>query len=130
MALLVVQRFYYDGVRKSIPFVLAIVASLLCVIGVLFLVPAHGQLIADIGGWAAFTLFTVSQIPQIIKIFKSKSTYGFSFGFVTIFAMAQVCELVGGLIEKVPAATIVMCVRGLAIYLVYVYLFVKYRKKI
>lgn len=129
MIFLLLQRFYYDGIRKSIPFTLAIGASLVWMAGVLMLVPKYPQLIADIGGWAAFTLFTVSQIPQIMKIYKSKSTYGFSFGFVTIFALAQVCELIGGLIEKVPAATIVMCVRGLAFYCVYVYLFAKYRSK-
>lgn len=129
MLILLYQRFYYDGVKKSAAFFYAVLASVLWMIGLLFLIPAHAQLLADLGGWTAFTLFTVSQIPQIIKIYRSKSTYGFSFGFVTIFALAQVCELIGGIIEKVPAATIVMCVRGLLFYCVYAYLFAKYRKQ-
>ena len=129
MGVVVGQKFYYHGFAKSKIFVLSLAASTIATIIAAFFIPTHGLVIATAAGWLALVVFTVNQIPQLLKIYHTKSTYGFNFSFTTLTAAAQACELIGGAITKVPAPTIVMAIRGLFIYLIYVYMFKKYGPK-
>lgn len=126
MGIIVAQRFYYDGYRKSNVFFLATLASILCTILAAFFIPTYGQAIATTTGWLTLAVFTVNQIPQILKIYRDKSTYGFSFLFITLTATGQVCELIGGVITHIPLPTMIIAARGLFLYAIYVYFFRKY----
>lgn len=68
----------------------------------LFFAPTYGLFIAQAAGWLSLLIFTINQIPQFIKIIRTKTTYGFSFLFVSMTAIAQILEIIGGLIEQVP----------------------------
>ncbi len=127
MTLLVIQRFYYEGFRKSYLFSLSIIASVIAFIALLLYSPDNILQVGILTGWLAFVIFSFNQVPQIYKVWREKSVHGFSFGFVSFTALAQLCELVGGLMEGVPLPTILMAARGLAVYALYLYLFSLYR---
>lgn len=129
MTAVVLQRYYYDGFNRSMGFNIAIALSIALTLLALLFIPLHSQLIADVAGWLCFVTFSLNPFPQLFKIIKSKTTYGFSFWFITLTTFAQLCELIGGIIQKVPAPTLGMAIRGLIIYGVYVYLFIKYPGK-
>ena len=128
MTFILVQRFYYDGFRKSLLFSGAIIASTAFFLGLLIGGYSNPVFVGVLAGWLAFALFSFNQIPQLFKLWRKKSVHGFSFGFVSLTALAQACELIGGLIEGVPLPTILMAVRGLAVYGLYVYFFWHYKK--
>jgi uncharacterized protein with PQ loop repeat len=129
MGIVVIQRYYYDGFRNSFGFSAGLAVSIIISALALLFVPTHSQFVADVAGWVCFTIFTLNPIPQLWKIIKSKTTYGFSFWFITLTTLAQLSELIGGIIQKVPAPTLGMAIRGLIIYVFYVYLFAKYPAK-
>ena len=129
MMVLLGQRLYYDGLKKSPGFNLAIIASFVAIFGMLYFVPVHQQLVANIAGWISFMAFAINPVPQLIKIFRTKTTFGFSFWFASLTAAAQVFELVGGVIECVPIPTLAMAVRGLIVYVFYWIFFAKYPAK-
>lgn len=129
MGIIIGQKFFYDGLAKSKQFILYLVISTIITLAAAVFLPTHGQIIATTSGWLALAVFTFNQIPQILKICRSKSTYGFNFLFATFTTIAQLCELIGGAITHIPAPTIVMSVRGIFIYGIYVYLFKKYNSK-
>ncbi len=129
MMVLLGQRLYYDGLKKSPGFNLAIIASFVAIFGMLYFVPVHQQLVANITGWISFVAFAINPVPQLIKIFRTKTTFGFSFWFASLTAAAQVFELVGGVIECVPIPTLAMAVRGLIVYVFYWIFFAKYPAK-
>lgn len=129
MSIVVWQRFYYDGIAKSKIFTSAMIASTIGTLLAGIFIPTHGLSIAATTGWLALVVFTINQIPQLLKIASSQSTYGFSFLFITFTVTAQICELIGGAITHVPAPTLVMAARGLFVYAIYVYFFRKYGTK-
>lgn len=129
MMIVLGQRFYYDGFKKSLAFNIAIFASFVGILSMMVFASSSPQLVADIAGWGSFVAFTINPLPQILKIFRNKSTFGFSFWFASFSAAAQVFELVGGVLEHVPLPTIAMAVRGLFVYVFYVFFFICYRTR-
>ena len=129
MMVLLWQRMRYDGLKKSAMFNAGIIASFVAIFGTLFFASSHAQLIADIAGWGSFVAFAINPVPQLIKIYRSKTTFGFSFWFASLTAGAQILELIGGVIEKIPVPTLAMAVRGLIVYVFYCYFFAKYAAK-
>ena len=127
MCVLVYQRFYYDGIKKRLLFTGAIMVSTVLTAAAIPFMLVHGQVIATVAGWLALITFSINQVPQLIKIHQSKTTYGFSFLFVTFTAIAQVCELIGAIATHVPMPTLVMAGRGLLLYVGYIYFFKQYR---
>lgn len=127
--LLVSQRFYYHRFAWNNFFSLGIVIS--CVVSLLALPWAiYNPLQAgQFFGWVATIVFSVNQLPQIVKLYRSKTTHGFSFWFVSFIALAMALELVGGLAKELPLQTIVMAVRGIVVYCVFCVQFWLYRKK-
>jgi uncharacterized protein with PQ loop repeat len=129
MMLVLWQRFYYDGFKISPLFSYSIIASFMFAAGMLVLNVWYPGYVITFIGWAAFVVFSCNPIPQLIKIIREKATYGFSFGFASFTALAQVIELVCGIIEKVPVPTLVTAARGVIVYLWYCYLFYRYSAK-
>lgn len=90
---LVFQRFYYvclDDSRKSFVKLFGII--FLLSLGVAFFVLKYAPYTGRVFGWLSAMVWTVYQIPQIIKIYMSKSTKGLSFAFVSIMGCAVSLE--------------------------------------
>lgn len=124
------QRFYYDGFSfRHDPLSRGIVIG--CILNI-FAIPFALQdpvLVGQLGGWIMLASFSVNQIPQIVKIYRSQSVAGFSFWFITTLSFAMSLELVIALLRDLPVQTLLMGARGVMFYLIYAYAFWKFGKK-
>ena len=121
---MVVQRFYYNSFLLHTPY-LALYAGLfgvaLAVLPFAYFFPTE---VGHLAGWLALILWSIYQLPQIIKIFRSKSVRGFSFPFITFTAVGLALELTSALLLRTPGdmrfmPLIFTSVRGLLIYGIY-----------
>ncbi len=125
---LVFQRFYYahlDGSRES--FVKLFGMIFLFSLCVSFFVLKYTVDAGRIFGWLSATVWTVYQIPQIMKIYMSKSTKGLSFAFVLIMGLGVSLEFFSSIVLRLPWPTIFSCFRGMLAYFVFITQFLIYR---
>ena len=109
--ILIFQRLYYDHFanRALTFFYLANIACAFALIPVACKIP----LICGVAhGWFALVVFSLSQIPQIYKLYSTRSVQGFSLMFVVVMGCGSVLELAGALILGLPAQTIFNAVRN------------------
>ena len=114
--ILVLQRFYYDGLQKNLPLLMTCIISSL---SVLFLIPyvmQHPQTVGTIAGWLAFCIWSIHQLPQIYKIFVAKSVKGFSLAFVSIMFLSVSLEFVAALILQFPIVVLFSIFRAILAY--------------
>ncbi|MFH1461571.1 MAG: PQ-loop repeat-containing protein [bacterium] len=123
------QRFSYDSDFLNLKikslyladFLLIFLAGLL-----IFMDPFKG---GHIAGWALVGIWTFYQLPQVIKIYKSKSVAGFSFVLVSLIGIGNTVELIMSFILKLPIQTHLIALRGIIIYLIFITQFITYGKK-
>lgn len=126
--ILIGQRLYYNHSPESGFFRKIYVANLL---GALIFVPFAlicATFLGHVFGWISFILTLLNQLPQVIKIIQSKSVVGFSFMFVLLMAIAAGAELYGAIKLGLPTQTVLSAVRGLAFFIIFSGLFLKYRE--
>ena len=125
---LIILRLYYDTSKggRSIGFVYA-----LNIAAMLFVIPFALQDPYGIGslcGWANVFFTSVSQLPQIVHIYKTKSVEGFSFMFVALMGTAGFLELTTSYLAGLPAQTIFSAARNIAAVFIYSVQFYLYKK--
>ena len=119
MAVIVGQRFYYDGLFTDMTFFYGILGS---TIFTLMLAPVafyYPMTVGAVCGWLSLALFIAHPIPQVVKNFRERSVEGFSFGFVTLLAIAVTCELIVALVRGLPLQTLCMALKGLFFYIIF-----------
>jgi uncharacterized protein with PQ loop repeat len=83
--------------------------------------------VGNLAGWCFVATMSTYQIPQIIKIFRSKSVQGMSFLLVTFLGLAGLFEFIAGVILKMPMQTIVNSLRMVCVYILFCVMFKIYR---
>ena len=126
---MVFQRFHYEGVGKNKVFLYSFGGSIALLLAFLPFAFVFTEAYGAIFGWFSFVCFTLNQLPQLFKVHFSKSVEGFSFAFISIFALALFLELFVGVVKHLPAPTIFMTSRGLLVYLIFCFYFWRYRKQ-
>lgn len=109
--ILIFQRLYYDRfVNQTLTIFYAVnIACALALIPVACKIP----LICGVAhGWLALIIFSLSQIPQIYKLYSTRSVEGFSFMFVVVMGVGSVLELLGSLFLGLPTQTIFNAIRN------------------
>lgn len=109
--ILIFQRLYYNHFanRTLTFFYIANIACALAIIPIACKIP----LICGVAhGWLALVIFSLSQIPQIYKLYSMRSVQGFSLMFVVVMGCGSVLELAGALILGLPTQTIFNAVRN------------------
>lgn len=120
------QRFYYDSNFLNLKtkilyfgdFLLLIISGLL-----ILQYPING---GNIAGWALVGIWTFYQLPQILKIYKTKSVAGFSFLLVTLIGIGNIIELLMAFVLKLPIQTYLIDLRGIIIYVIFILQFYLY----
>lgn len=127
---LVCQSFYYDFSRiRAKKMMLCYGANFLVVLACIPLAMRYTQEVGEFCAWFLLLLFSVSFIPQAFKIYRSKSVQGFSFSFITLFAMANFIEyILWGLLD-LPLPYMLYTVQNLIMYGVFCVQFFLYTKK-
>lgn len=119
MVVIVGQRFYYDGFFSDMPFFYTILGSTFFTLMLAPLALYYPYELGTVCGWFSLAMFTAHPIPQVIKIFRERSVEGFSFGFVTLLALAVTCELCVALVRGLPIQTLFMALKGLFFYVIF-----------
>ena len=122
------QKFYYDGTQNNKLFFPLFAISVVLLVLTFPLSIITPSLFGWICGWVSFGFFTLNQFPQIWKVYSSKSVDGFSFGFVSVFALATSCELVVAVTKGLPIQTLFMDLRAIGVYAIFCLFFWRYSK--
>ena len=129
IGILIFQRFYYDfsgkRAKRFFIFYLCNIVAALCMIP---FAKAHPHFMGELSAWMVILLVGAGMISQIIKIQRSKSVEGFSFLFITTFAMASLCEFILCLGLDLSLPYFLYTVQDLLMYCVFVVQFSWYAK--
>lgn len=129
VSVIIGQRFYYDGLfaDRALFWVVASSVFIACLLTPLALLYPYE--IGSMSGWVSLVMFVAYPIPQVIKVFRERSVKGFSFGFVTLLAMAGGSELLVALIRDLPLQTLLTATKGVVVYIIFCIQFLLYAKK-
>ena len=128
LAFIIGQRFYYDGFFIDWKNRTLFWISVMMFVGLFPFAWIYPVLVGNICGWISAIFFIITPIPQIWKVYKAKSVVGFSFAFITVNALAGVCELTVAFMKQLPVQTWVMILKGAVFYVIFCYQFYFYRK--
>ena len=129
MAVIALQRFHYEGIFTDKMFFACITSSVAVAIFIFPLVWVCPLALGAVCGWISLAGFLIHPVPQIIKVYHEKSVEGFSFGFVTLLAIAVTCELMVALVRGLPIQTVFMALKGLFFYVIFCWQFWRYSKR-
>jgi uncharacterized protein with PQ loop repeat len=129
MLIIILQKFYYEGFLKDKSFFYSILITSIIIALCIILAFYCTLFIGSLCGWISLFCFIVHPIPQVIKNYRRKSVEGFSFGFVTLLAIAVICELIVVIIKKLPPQTLGCSLKGLFFYIIFCYQFWLYKRK-
>jgi uncharacterized protein with PQ loop repeat len=129
ISLLVFQRFLYgvDSWNRKIKNMY--LYNFLFLLLISFLLTFNPNLGGNIVGWLLVLIWAVYQLPQLIKIHKSKSVDGFSFFLVSFIGIGNIVEWFAAYLLNLPMQTHLIASRGVLIYFILIYQFWIYKYK-
>ncbi len=130
LVVLIVQRFYYQGLFSSKLFFWGFVSIMGLSVICFPLAVAYPIGFGGICGWISLLFFLAQPIPQVVKVYREQSVEGFSFGFVTLQAIAVGCEFMVAILFHLPPQTVLMVIKGFLFYLVFCHQFWLYGAKL
>ncbi|MCK4265470.1 PQ-loop repeat-containing protein [Candidatus Babeliales bacterium] len=124
---MILQSFYYDGCSHRRYF--CYLSLLIGFIGALIfpLALKYPEKVSEICGWVYTFIWLIYMIPQILKIYVQKSTRGFSFAFITFFAVGVLIEFIAAFFIELSLPIVLNCLRALAGYVIFCMFFYIYR---
>lgn len=129
MTLMIFQKFYYHGLWSDKLFLSQFVGINL-LMGLLYpLSRINPYSFGMACGWVACVFFAIYPIPQVVKLYRTKSVEGFSFGFVTVQACAFLCEGIAAVLKNLPLPTLFMIAKGFIFYGIFCWQFWLYKKR-
>ena len=123
--IMVLQRLFYD---RSVKALLLYSGSMLLAFLAIPLAFKYTNFAGHFFGWIAVVIWTIYQIPQIVKIYFQKSIIGFSFFLVTAVGLGNIIECIFAYFAGFPDQSIVSGLRGGLIYAIFVVQFALYRR--
>jgi hypothetical protein len=120
------QRFWYDKFIYKKKLAIVYGTNTLVAIALLPLALRIPHLFGNIAGWIAVAWFVINKVPQIVKVQRERSVYGFSFGFVFMQGMAAIMEIVVVLAYGLPMQTLVTGSWALATALIFTWQFYQF----
>ena len=85
--------------------------------------------IGHLAGWISVVIWTVYQLPQVFKIYSSKSVEGFSFAAVSCGGFENLLGFTAALALGVPLQSVFTALRGLIFFAIFCFQFWIYGKK-
>lgn len=108
---LIFQRLYYDRFANR-ALTLFYAVNIACAIALIPVACRIPLLCGTTNGWLSLIIFSLSQIPQVYKIYTTRSVQGFSIMFVVVMGCGSVLELLGSIFLGLPIQTIFNAVRN------------------
>jgi len=124
------QRLYYDSSTSGIR--LRWIYGLNALVFVFIIPIAYWQpvMIGSAFGWGNFIISVFNQLPQVVKVYQTRSVAGFSFLFVLFAGFASTLEAVVAFVVGLPLQTVVGAMRGVVLFFVFSGQFFLYRNNV
>lgn len=119
VCVLIWQRFSYDSFLHRRRLALIYFLNLLLVFCVVPLAYAWPKVVGHVCGWVMFFFFFINRIPQMIKIQRERSVYGFSYGFALLLGLAAAMEFVLVLVYDLPLQTMATAIWAFIGFLIF-----------
>jgi uncharacterized protein with PQ loop repeat len=129
MLIIAIQRFRYEGFFFDMLFFYFIIGTSFSTLLIFPIAVLYPYEVGSICGWISLICFISHPIPQVIKNYREKSIEGFSFGFVTLLAIAVTFELFVAIFRNLPIPTMGTAIKGHFFYMIFCYQFFLYKKK-
>lgn len=133
LLIIIFQRFYYSDQKKHICYdkkILKVYSiNIIFLIYVSYLIFSGVTSLGYLIGWVPVGIGLWKKFPQILKVHRAKSVYGFSFFFILFSLFSYVCETVAAILLKLPVQVLMNDLRGLFINLVFIIQFWLYSQK-
>lgn len=123
IGVLIIQRFWYDhfSYKKLLAGVYGV--NLVLILGAIPVACAWPHEAGHLAGWIGVMLVVVNRIPQIIKVQRERSVFGFSYGFVFLIGMAGVMEISIVLAYGLPTQTLMTSAWSVVSFLIFTWQF-------
>jgi len=89
----------------------------------------HPHIVGNIAGWICVVLWITYQIPQVIKVFRSKSVEGFNPWMVSLVGLGAAMEIIAALTIPLPVQTLFNGIRAFCMAGIFAAQFLAYREK-
>ncbi|MCK4651161.1 PQ-loop repeat-containing protein [Candidatus Babeliales bacterium] len=126
VALIVFQRFFYRDIQICFGSLKLYFIGLLIIITAIFIFLNSPKIVGMCAGWVAMVIWSVYQLPQVFKIYQTKSVKGFSFLLVSMIAVGNLIEFIIAFVLNWPIQSLLIALRGLIIYSIFCVQFWKY----
>lgn len=125
---LVYQRFYYNCPKSTPKLKYAYVThgvGWCAALPMAALFPAKAGLFV---GWSIFVIWILFQLPQIIRLYRTRDTSGFSPLFPGMLLLGMGLELTSGVMLGFPLSSIFNSLRAVIGYSIMLYLYYKFNR--
>jgi len=129
VSIMIVQRFFYNRSSVKTQTKKLYAVDFLFFLLLIPFVFKYPRIIGEVTGWALVFIWSFYQLPQVFKIYKTKSVEGFSFILVSLIGIGNLVELILAYIMNHPIQTYVIAIRGIIIYCIFCFQFWLYYKK-
>lgn len=122
-AVLIFQRFWYDDFSYKKALGVIYLVNLALAAACIPLAIAWPYEVGNIAGWMGVVLGVVNRIPQIIKIQRERSVYGFNYWFAFLLGIAAVLEIIIVVLYKLPMQTLATASWALISFIIFTWQF-------
>ncbi|MBD3272818.1 hypothetical protein GF385_00505 [Candidatus Dependentiae bacterium] len=128
IAFMIFQRFKYDQIYKNNKIKRLYVSDFSLLFLITPIIFSFPKVAGHVVGWILVFIWSLYQLPQILKIYRRKSVEGFSFFLVSLIGIGNIIELFIAYIFNYPIQTHLIAIRGIIIFLIYMFQFSLYSK--
>ncbi len=127
ISILVYQRFLYGRDSLNTKIKNMYLYNFLFLIFVSFILNLNPIIAGHIIGWALVIIWSVYQIPQLLKIQRTKSVEGFSFFLVSFVGIGNMIDWFAAYLLNLPLQTHLIASRGVLVYFIFIFQFWNYK---
>ena len=125
VSIMLLQHFFYDGKLRSVIYYLI---SILIGISFIPIAMKHTNFVGNLFGWISMSIWMTYQIPQIAKIYSTKSVVGFSFFLILVTGLGNLTEVVLSSLLGLPIQSVLSGTRGMIVSSIFMMQFFLYNK--
>ncbi|MBM3886333.1 PQ-loop repeat-containing protein [Candidatus Dependentiae bacterium] len=116
---IIFQRFWYDQFSYKRMLSLIYGTNFIVAVGCIPLALKWPHHVGHVAGWLGVLFLIINRIPQILKIQRERSVYGFSYWFALLLGLASVMEFVIAIAYKLPLQTVATSVWAFISFLIF-----------
>ena len=129
VGIIIIQRFWYDSFSYKKLLIGVYLANFLTAVMIIPAAFAWPYQIGNIAGWMGLLLVIANRIPQIIKIEREKTVYGFSYQFALLLGIASMMEISIVLWYHLPVQTLLTGSWALLSFFIFTWQFYRFAWK-